>query len=474
MDKHQAENDLNEEGKIDIFRMILHIWTGFKKYWWVIPLVAGIFAYRSVRQVSSSFIPSYQAKSTFTVSVRSGDSIRDIESSYSYYNNSGTASQMALTFPYIVQSQVFQEILANDLEKGFVNGAISVTTIPNSNIFTIVVTSNNEEDAYNILNSVIENYPQVARYVIGDTKLTLLQPAKVTQTTQIQTVYRRGLMREGIKGALIGCIPMLLFAFTRNEVHNKEDIKKSLNLYCLGTVPKVQKKRRSKKQPSRMNIKNKRLGSAFDESFKIISSRIVKEMNLNEAKVLMITSTHPEEGKSVISSNVAAELAGQGKKVVLIDGDLRKGSLTEQMDDSMKSCNLVEILDNKVTIDSIQSILEKDHLYVITSTAEHKKPVAVLKSKEFEVKLEELKEIADYIIIDTPPVGLMADAMIISEYADGGVYVIRQDYSNKNHIRNALAGLASSNIKLYGCVLNYATEGMGNYYYSRYRKYGNK
>lgn len=201
-------------------------------------VMSWLFFYVSARK----YTPLYTSKATFTILAAYVDNYAGY--SYRYYYNSQTASQMAVTFPYILNSYLLQEIVCEDLGVPYLNGSINAVAIPDTNLFTIMVTSTNPNDAYHILNSVIRNYPKVAEFVIGDTKMNMLSSPKVPTNPTNRPVYSRMTKIGFLAGCVLGCGFIFLYALTRTTIRKVDDVKKILNLECLGVLPVVKFKRR--------------------------------------------------------------------------------------------------------------------------------------------------------------------------------------------------------------------------------------
>lgn len=461
---------MDKEYTININTLIIDLLKGLKKFWYLIiilpSILSGIFFCTSVKK----YTPIYTAKATFTI--QAGYEDANIGYSYSYYYNSQTASQMALTFPYILQSNLLQEIVCQDLNVGYLNGSISAMTIPDTNLFTIIVTSANPQDAYNILNSVIENYPKVAVFVLGDTKMNILSSPKIPSAPRNKPSYSRmtkiGFLAGGVLG--MGCI--FLYAITRRTIKEPEDLKEKLNIKCLGVMPCVRFKQRNKKVNKLINILNNRVSSSFKESIRSVRTRILKEINNEKSKVIVVTSSIPGEGKTTFSINLALSLAQIGNKVILADGDLRNPSLLMNLDVLKRFKGLGEIVGEDALLEESIQYLPQYQISVVGSYQPYNNATQLITDPLMKYTINELREMADYVIIDTPPCCVVTDAVSISNYADYVIYVVRQDHVRRDKIIDSLTSLSYSKVELLGAVLTLTESGYGAYGY-RYG-YNNK
>lgn len=190
--------------------------------------------------------------------------------------------------------------------------------------------------------------------------------------------------------------------------------------------------------------------------------------------IVGVTSSMRGEGKSTTAVNLSYVLAESGKRVLLIDGDLRIPSIAKKMD--LKSTpgltNLLMGFESQKFGDFKSTVNE--NWYIMPSGDIPPNPSELLGSKRMELALKALSESFDYIILDLPPVNLVSDALAVAPYITGMVVVIRQDYTEKKELDNCIRQLKLSNVKVLGCVMN-ETKTVGKYYskyrYKRYYKY---
>ena len=166
-----------KENALDLHALLKDILKIVKKTWWVFVaafvLISGIYCF----YLRYTYVPTYEAKSSFTVNTTT--SYAEVAASYGFYYDSANAEQMAKVLPYILKSSVFNEILKEELDTDKINGTITLNAIKNSNLFSISVVSKNPQDAKDILDAVVKRLPDVSRYVIGETKLNIIQPSSV-------------------------------------------------------------------------------------------------------------------------------------------------------------------------------------------------------------------------------------------------------------------------------------------------------
>lgn len=190
--------------------------------------------------------------------------------------------------------------------------------------------------------------------------------------------------------------------------------------------------------------------------------------------IIGVTSSMRGEGKSTTAVNLSYVLAAAGKKVILIDGDLRIPSIAKKM----RVNNNPGLTDYLKGAEALQlSLFKSEHFsnwYIMPSGALPPNPSELLGSRRMENVLNTLSEVFDYIIIDLPPVNLVSDALAISKFITGMIVVVREDYAEKREFENCVRSLKLSNVNVLGCVMNESKGGKGYYSKRAYEKYKQK
>lgn len=203
--------------------------------------------------------------------------------------------------------------------------------------------------------------------------------------------------------------------------------------------------------------------SYYAEAFRTIKTNIKYSSADKHKKVLLVTSTEAGEGKSTISSNLALSLSQDNKKVIIIDGDLRKPSVHKQFRIS-GSVGLTEVLIGEEALEKIKHKINP-YLDAIASGHIPPNPAELLASEEMEKLINKLREEYDYVIIDTNPIGLVADAQILSSKVDGVILVARYEKTKKENLLSCKKMIDQVGGNTIGVVLNGIDEKRGKYYY---------
>ncbi len=211
------------------------------------------------------------------------------------------------------------------------------------------------------------------------------------------------------------------------------------------------------------------------EQYKILRNNIKFTIPTDiKCPIIGITSPVRGEGKSTSAINLSYVLAEEGKKVLLIDGDLRIPSIASKMKMS-NSFGLTNLLvGDGANVEGWKSKLNPN-LYILTSGDIPPNPSELLGSKRMENVLSKMQDMFDFIIIDLPPVNLVPDAMSVAKNLTGMIIVIREEYTSKKDLDRCFWQIKFSNINLLGCLINDCDNGERKYkkyrYYKQIRSY---
>jgi capsular exopolysaccharide synthesis family protein len=212
-------------------------------------------------------------------------------------------------------------------------------------------------------------------------------------------------------------------------------------------------------------------GSAISESFRNLRSSLFLKLKSNKSKVILITSAQPQDGKSFISFNLSAAIASVGFKTVLIDCDLRRSVLHTKFNKD-NSPGITNYMVRKSNEDEIIHGTPTENLFLIPAGPVIPNPSELIGSGILDNFIESLKLKFEYIIIDTPPVGLVADATQLMKYADQILVVVRTNYTRKDILTSALTSLETNQFDNYEVVMNDVI--LEKSPYSNYKSYYHK
>lgn len=272
---------------------------------------------------------------------------------------------------------------------------------------------------------------------------------------------------------LIGLALPLAFVVCKEEIFNhaistKEDCERLSGLPVIGTIENISKKISS--SGSTTLVKNFPK-SSFAESFRNMRIRIEYMAQKETAISILITSAEPGDGKTFIAGNVASVYQLTGKKVVLIDFDLRRPSVAKLLNIESKK-GVSNFLIGQVTLDEITLTHPEYEFDIITAGTLPPNPSELIKTKKTKDLIDYLKTKYDYVIVDCSPIGLVSDAYILSKYVDTTLFVVRRAKTNKAFFKSVVNQMRNDGLEHAALVFNDVKGREGYYGTSRY--YGDK
>lgn len=462
MEEHTRKSENNALGiDIDLYSIIRDI----LKNWWVILALAISAALLTFIQVNRAYHPTYRIEATYVITSKGVNN--------TVYGNLSTARDTAARFSQIINSPTLMNKVAEELGTSGVQGTVKSDIVPETNLLTLKVTSGTPQMAYKILQSVMKNYPSISEYLVGDAFMDVLM-APVIPTEPDNPLSVKSAMVKAFALTVLAMILIIgFFSHMKDTVRTKNDVEKKLDTRLLGCLcyEKQRKKRflRFRKRKNSLLITNPLTSFRYVEMVQKCSRKVRNHMEQQDAKTLMVTSYMENEGKSTVTANLALAMAQVGKKVVLVDLDLRKPSqykIFGMFGYQMRE--LGDILNGAKSAEKLIRISPGRELYTVFNTKEYARSTEMLTAGYLEPMLEFLKKRFDYVIIDTPPMSTVADTEEIAHMADASLVVVREHTASAKNINDILDILNGCKAKPIGCVFNGAHDGIGRGFSGEY------
>jgi capsular exopolysaccharide synthesis family protein len=268
----------------------------------------------------------------------------------------------------------------------------------------------------------------------------------------------------GVLGGLaVGGGLVFLVAFMDDRVKSAFDIEGTVGLPLLGVIPRIKKLDSSAKaQAVAANVDRH-----VTETFRSIHSTLKLNDESKNAKIILATSTVPSEGKSFVSSNLALTFANHGERTLLLDADLRLPNIASSMQ-LENELGLLDHIEQGTSLDEAIISEVYPNLDVLPTGGKSKNPTQILVSAQFEAMLADLRDRYDRIVIDSPPLAAVSDALNLLPFIDGILYVIKFNTVKRKTASANVRRLWESNTPVFGAILNNITTSLSSYYYSQY------
>lgn len=303
--------------------------------------------------------------------------------------------------------------------------------------------------------------------IAGDLRtsnIRIVDVAEVPRTPATPNI--RSNARLSIGGGLLFAIGLaFFFEYLDSRIKEPEEIKKVLGLPFLGMVPAFKRK-----DVVGQSLLGSGMPAAFNESFRTIRTNLVFATASPGPKTVLVTSTGPGEGKSVVSTNLAVALAQNNSRVLLIDADMRR-PMTHEFFGAQREPGLSNVLvANAKASDAVRRTLVPN-LWLLPCGKLPPNPAELLGSRRFQEFIRSLDQHFDWVIIDSPPVMAVTDPGVLAHIATGVLFVIGSEMTNKWTARTALERLDAARPNYLGAVLNKVDVTTNPYFYSKhYRK----
>jgi len=513
---NEREKKENEWMEIDLGRVLKAVLNRS----WIVAVTAILAAVIAFLGTFFFITPMYKAAAMFYVN-NSAFSVGDASLSLTTGDISASRN---LVKSYIVilntRSSINDIIDYAGVNRSYaeVRGMISASAVDETEIFEIVVTSPDPYEAERIANAITYILPKRIANIIDGTSAKVVDTAIVPSRPSSPS-YTTNVLIGFLLGAILsaGCIAVReIFDIT---IRTEEDVAQCCAHPILTSVPDMtehskgsyyyygygrrrkyyyyanKEKRKSdgaadtadKKKAKSKSVYNtdkangkepvligEGISFAASEAYKLLRAKLQFSFADNKkCRVIGLTSALSGEGKSLTAVNLAFTLAQLDKRVILIDGDMRRPTLAEKIG-IQKKPGLSSFLTGQSSLEVlIQKYIsgEKEMFDVIAAGQNPPNPVELLSSERMTEMFELLRSTYDYVILDLPPVGEVSDAMAVANQIDGLLLIVRQNYCDRNVLGNAARLFAFINTKILGVVFNCTSEHSGKYGKNYYRRY---
>ncbi len=492
---HVRSSDIDEE-TIDLRRYI----GVFLSYWWLlvlVPTIGGVLSYF----YSRSQDPIYEAKATILVQYRGSGFVPG-------FSDFRRSEELASIYRRLITAKPFFESV-QEKDTGLLDGVelqsmVSASTASNPPVLEVQVRHRDPVVAATTAQVVAEEFigyaieqrlvefarwrSAAASQGIADIQgLVTAQLAAIDSLSLLEPVTLPGspvvprTRVNAILGTLLGLIlaagGVLLLDSLRDTVRFPDQLARRFGVEGLGGIFKWSRHDTNGASLLLVSAPN----SSYAEAFRQIRANLQFATANNTNKILLVASPGPQEGKSTVISNLAVALAHAGKRVVTVDGDLRRPSIHELFGTINREPGLSNYLaDFNAEVSDVIQPTEVEGVHVIPGGPNPPNPAELLGSPKMYTLLQELAQRYDSVLLDSPPVLLVADASIMASQADGVIMVVDGFNTRSSSLKAALDVMRNTHVNILGVVMNKlkpARFGYGYnypyhyYYYSNYSYY---
>ena len=446
--------------------------------------------------------PKYEATATVIVS--------SDKSNANLPGEVATNKNLIDTYTQVVKShrvldKVKSDINIDNIEKSYdeMLKMIEVSAVKGTEIITITTTDRDAEFATKMTNKIAEHFVKEIAKIYNDRNINVLDSA-VTPTEPANIKIVRQEIIAFAAGLIVSVSILFLVFYFDRSVKTSEQVESQLHLPVIGKIHMIDaEKERLKRRQRALALKAKKEAkddgstenaenteneeeapeedlsselilknnpkSIISEDFRTVRTSLDFSLVGKNNNSLVLTSTAPNEGKSFVSANLAIAFANTGKKVLLVDADMRLGRQHEifELSNQAGLSNLLV----ETAGDRLRKYVQKtdiENLSVVTRGVTPPNPAELIDSKQMEKFIATVKSKYDYVIIDSAPVYNLADSLIISKKADRTMIVCRVNKTNIDHVKDGLKSLQAIDANVAGVILNQIPLEKRTGYYNQY------
>ncbi|RKF13227.1 formate--tetrahydrofolate ligase [Alginatibacterium sediminis] len=404
--------------------------------------LAEIDAERRVSELSKRYGPKHdrmQQAQAYLQSVRANakEVLQDLASGISKELRSARQQEASLKAELDAKKQEFQSLAI----KRASYEALKREVTSNRSLYDLFLTRQKETSVTGDFQSAIARFTDYAT--------APLEPAKP----------RKKLI--SLVALILGFIAAVLLAFashsSNDTISQASDIESRLRLHPLGVIPMLKKRRFGSQELSDASVLYDKRQTRFSEAIRTVRTAMMLSLAQSKRKFVSVTSSVPGEGKTTVSINLAQAMAGM-EKVLLIDCDLRQPSVGERFGLSSSHPGLSNLLVMGADLEDCVFVHEKSGLHVLAAGLLSPYPQELLSSPRFRNLLRDLSRQYNKIVIDTPPISAVSDALIVGRLTTASILVVKADSTRFEQVSQSIAKLIHVNVAVDGVILNQISE----------------
>ena len=421
-------------------------------------ILAAIIGY-----IFSSFVikPEYTSTSRYYI-------LEQTEKIYSE-GETGYIKKSADNYTHFFSSYAFLDKVAEDSKLDYTSEElykmVTVSAVDNSSFLDITVKADNASDTFQIQQSILKKQESYIRSITdGTITASLVDQARIPSSPSSPNILLISLCFSAV-GALAGILISFIFSASDNHIQNVSDITSRFSYPVLSCIPSF-----SNTDISLNNIKlhpkyselnsynpiliNDRTSMSFKDAFRKLSSSLSRTLPDTTCKVLTVSSSVAEEGKTTVAVNLAVTMAQSGSRVLIIECDLRYGKIRNFFGIHGNQPGISNVIYGTLSSKDVIVLTEYDSLFVLCAGTVLHNPASILSSPDMSDTVNQLKPMFDYIIIDTPPVNAVSDVLTLTQISDGVIIVARQNHTIYSDIEKAIKSFELADTNITGFILN--------------------
>lgn len=460
--------DMNKRtSRIDLVKLLKYM----IKNWWLFILCAAIgFGYMYWRS-SQNKVSTYTASGTMYIYNNNPNLVN-----YGYASASDINSAVRLldTYMVVVRSNKVLDVVAERLSKDYpgitpeyISGTLSMGSVSETGVVRVSCRTDQPQKSADICNAVMDVAPAEIIRVVSAGSIEIIDYATMPTRPDGRS-YMRDYITGVLGGAVVAAGILLILFLLNHKVHDTQELKERYTLPVLASLRRIAEDNDDR---SVFSINKDTPMDQVEEYAKLRMNLHYMLVEKNKHSVI-VTSSISGEGKSTIAANLAISIAMSGKRVLLVDADMRRASQNAIFHYKRKTAGLSEVLAGLVNWQDCLVETHQKMLSVLPAGKTPPNPTELLDSSVMHALIPQLEQAYDMVIFDVPPTNIVADAFALSTQVAGALFIVRQGFSDHREIRKALIQAEMAGLELLGFVFYGEKLGYGGYYgYRGYHKY---
>lgn len=442
---------------------------------WMVIAAALVFSMATSLLMTWTYTPQYRATMTYAVNSRT--------TSYTSSGNLTSTREVTAVLTDFLATEVMSDGLKEaDPRLADFSGTITADQVGDSNFITVTAVAETPEQAFLALRAVSQVFPEMASFISSRSVLNVLQEPLVSSFPTNMVDTQRISRMLGLVGAALMVVILCYFSIQAETIQTRTGARQQLDAPVIASVCHERKNRTLQSMLRRSNrqvqVFAPSTSFAYTEQISAVCSQLEHESNARGRKVFLITGVGENEGKSTVAGNVAAALALKGHNVALVDCDLRKPAMNRFLGGVYSAeLPLNRMLARPYSRENLLQCMVRNEqlgLYMLFPQSSDSRSTELVSGETMDALIAQLR-VFDFVIIDTPPMGMFPDAEVLAEKVDASMLVVRQDYTAACDINDAIDSLRQCKSCFLGVVLNDMVNSLhGGYGYGSKYGYGGK
>lgn len=391
---------------------------------------------------------------------------------YTNANDLNSAVQLLDTYMVVVRSSKVMDVVAERLSEqypgisaNYISSTLSMGSVSQTGVLRINCVTGNAQLSADICNAVVDVAPAEIIRVVNAGNIEVIDYAVPPKRPDDRAPRKKGIM-GALAGAILAAGIMVFLFFINHKVTEEEELTEAYTPPVLSAVVREKKKGKG----PQIFLLNEKSDLQTSESYAKLRMNLLYTLVNKENKVIAVTSAISGEGKSTITANLAIACAMSGKKVLLIDADMRRASQQIIFGYDQNLPGLSDVLIDKCKWWDAVLTDFRENLNILPTGHLPPNPAELLALPDVAELLAETQQQFDIVLIDLPPINIVSDPLIVSSHVAGCLLIVRQGYSDHRAIRKALVAAELTGMNVLGFVFYGENINQGSYYNKKYYK----